>query len=321
MRQSSTSTGLIVAVLGAASFGTSGAFIKPLLSAGWSPAATVTARVVVAGLVLAPLAVLLLRGRWASLWRARWRVVAMALIGVAATQLAFFAAIRTIPVATALLIELMAPLLLVAFTWATTRRAPRALVIVGSALAIGGLAFVIGPGAIHDVDFVGLAFAFSASVGCAIYFVVAAHPSDGLPPVAYASSALLLGGLFLAGLGIAGILPFTATVGDVPLAGASLPWWVPLLIVAVVSTSIAYVAGISAAEVLGSRLASFVGLLEVVFASLFAWMLLGEQLTPLQIFGGAMIVGGIASVRSGGTDDEVVEVELDVPELALEARK
>ncbi|MEO6200441.1 MAG: DMT family transporter [Cryobacterium sp.] len=305
MKISSTSAGLVVAVVGSVSFGTSGAFIKPLLESGWSPTAAVTARVAVGGLVLLPVAVISLRGRWSALWRARWRVTLMALVGVVFTQLFYFAAIQTIPVSTALLIEMLAPLLLVAVVWATSRRIPRSLVLVGSVFAVGGMLLVIGPGAIRAVDPVGLGFAFLAMVGCAIYFVVAARPSDGLPPIAFAAFGLVLGGLVLGLLGATGLLPFTATLGDLPLAGIDMPWWVPLVIVAVVSTSIAYVAGITAAEALGSRLVSFVSLLEVVFAAFFAWLLLGEQLTPLQLLGGGLILGGIAAVRAAGSADGI----------------
>src|SRR5680860_1112669 len=118
--------------------------------------------------------------------------------------------------------------------------------------------------------------------------------------------------LFTIGLlGVTGLLPFTAALGDVPLAGVQLPWWVPLLIVAVVSTSVAYVAGITAAEALGSRLVSFVSLLEVVFAALFAWLLLGEALTPLQLLGGGLILGGIAAVRASGSADGIPALNAD----------
>ncbi|GAB3607845.1 EamA family transporter [Conyzicola nivalis] len=297
MAISSRFGGLGIAVLSALSFGTSGALIKPLLEAGWSPAAAVAARALTASVVLAPLAIVALRGRWNAVWRGRWRVLGMGVVGVAATQLAYFTALRTIPISTALLVEFLAPLLLVGFAWATTRRAPRALVLVGCALAVGGLLLVIGPGAIQAVDPVGLGFAFAAAIGCAAYFLIAAQPGDGLPPVALAASGLLVGGLVLALVSATGLLPFAATFGDLPLFGSSAPWWVPLLIVAVISTALAYVAGITGAAALGSRLASFVALLEVVFASLFAWVLLGEQLSPLQLVGGALILGGIAAVH------------------------
>ena len=290
--------GLAVAVFSAVSFGTSGALVKPLLEAGWSPTAAVTVRAFAAGLVLLPLAIVALRGRWAVLWLARWRVLGMGVVGVALTQLAYFAAIQTIPVSTALLIEFLAPLILVGVAWAVSRRMPRPAVFLGSALAVGGLVLVIGPGALQVVDPVGLGFAFLAAVGCATYFFIAARPDRDLPPVALAAFGLIVGGLILGVLGLAGVLSFTATFGAMPLFGWLAPWWVPIALLVVVSTAVAYGTGITATGVLGSRLASFVGLLEVVFASLFAWLLLGEQLTALQLLGGLLILGGIAAVRS-----------------------
>jgi drug/metabolite transporter (DMT)-like permease len=300
MKTPSMSTGLIAALISCVSFSTSGAFIKPLLEAGWSPVAAVTARALTAGLVLLPFVLFSLRGKWAALWRARRRVLGMGLVGVAFTQAAYFAAIQRIPVATALLIEYLAPLLLVAFAWATTRRMPRATVLLGSVLAVGGLVLVIGPGALQAVDPIGLAIAFSAAIGCAAYFAIAARPADGLPPVALAGSGLLLAGVVLALISTTGLLPFTATYGDLSLFDTTVPWWTPLLVVAVIGTAVAYASGIAASAILGSRLASFIGLLEVVSASMFAWLLLGEKLTPLQFVGGALILGGIAAVRMEG---------------------
>lgn len=299
----SKSTGLVAAVVSFISFGTSGAFVKPLLDADWSPTAAVTARALTAGLVLLPFAVVSLRGRWELLLRARWSVLGMGLAGVAVTQVLYFAAIQRIPVATALLIEFLAPLLLVAHTWVVSRRTPAPAVLVGSVLAVGGLVLVIGPGAIQAVDPLGVILAFGAAIGCAAYFLIAARPNDGLPPVALAAAGLLLAAPVLAVVGATGLLPFTATFGDVPLLGVTTPWWVPLLVVAVVGTALAYATGITASGRLGSRLASFIALLEVVSASLFAWLLLGQELTALQLAGGVLILAGIASVRAESRND------------------
>ncbi|MFD4673361.1 DMT family transporter [Lentzea sp. NPDC058450] len=294
----SKSTGLIAAAISFISFGTSGAFVKPLLEAGWSPAAAVTARAFTAGLVLLPFVVVMMRGRWSLLVAARWPVLGMGLVGVAITQVLYFAAIARIPVATALLIEFLAPLILVGFTWAVSRKTPAPVVLIGSVLAVGGLVLVIGPGAIQAVDPLGLLAAFGAAIGCSVYFVIAARPNNGLPPVALAGAGLLLAAPVLAIIGGLGLLPFTATFDDVALFGTPVAWWVPLLIVAVVGTALAYASGITASGILGSRLASFIALLEVVSASLFAWLLLGEALSPLQLLGGLLILAGIASVRA-----------------------
>jgi drug/metabolite transporter (DMT)-like permease len=296
-------TGLVAAVISAVSFGTSGAFVKPLLEEGWSPAAAVTARALTAAAVLSPFVLAALRGRWAALWRARRQVLGMGAIAVAFTQFAYFFAVQRVPVSTALLVEYLGPFLLVGFTWATTRRTPGPAVFVGSALAIGGLVLVIGPGALQPVDPVGLAAAFAAAIGNATYFAVAARPVDGVPPVALAGVGLVVGGLLLGLVGATGLLPFSAAFHDVLLFGHTMPWWIPLLVIGVFGTAIAYATGIAASRKLGSRLASFVGLLELLSAAVFAWLVLGEALTVIQLAGATLILGGIVAVRASGAQD------------------
>ncbi|HXH36282.1 MAG TPA: DMT family transporter [Plantibacter sp.] len=294
---SSTTVGLLVALLAAIAFGTSGAFIKPVLAAGWSPAAAVTVRVLIGGLVLAPFALLALRGRWDAVWRGRWRLLGMGLIGVAATQLVYFAALQTIAVGTAILVEYMAPLLLVAVAWVLTRRRPATVVLVGSVVSVVGLLLVVAPSGGASLDPLGLVYAILAMVGCAAFYVISARPAEGLPPVAFASIGLLIGALSLGIAGLVGV-PFTTSTADIEVLGSPVVWWVPLLLVGVVSTAIAYAASITASQMLGSRLASFAGLLEVVAATGFAWVLLGEQLSLAQLLGGACILLGIGFVRS-----------------------
>lgn len=317
--KSRTTLGLVIAVFAAFTFGASGALVKPLLEAGWSPAAAVTVRALIGGVILSPVALVLLRGKWAAVRRGRWRILAMALIGVAGTQLAYFAAVQRVPVSTAILLEYMAPVLLVLFVWARSRHMPRVVVLAGSVVAVAGLVLVVSPSGAGSFDPLGLFFGALAMVGCAVYFVLAARPSDGLPPIALASFALLIGGLSLGLIGILGVVPFTATFGNVAFLGSPAPWWVPLLIVGVLATAFAYAASITSSEMLGSRVASFVGLLEVIAGALYAWLLLGENLTVLQLCGGVLILGGIALVRSERDSTEPEAADLDDGELTSSA--
>jgi drug/metabolite transporter (DMT)-like permease len=295
MNRSSVTTGLLIGVLASLAFGTSGALAKPLMEAGWSPAATVTVRAGLAGILLLPFALRALHGKWDVVWRARWRILGMALIGVAGTQLVYFASLQRIPVSSALLIEYLAPLLLVAWVAIATRRLPAPIVLVGAVVAVGGLLLIIGP--VGGGDALGYVLAGVAAVGCALYYVIAARPAQGLPPVALAAFGLLLGSLALGLVGATGLVPFDAVLGDVPLGGVRVPWWAPLLLLAA-TTAVGYATSIAASQLLGSRLMSFVGMLEVVFASVFAWISLGEALGPLQFLGGALILVGIACVRA-----------------------
>jgi drug/metabolite transporter (DMT)-like permease len=307
MNRTSVTRGLLIGVLASVAFGTSGALAKPLMEAGWSPAATVTVRAGLAGILLLPFAVTALRGNWNIIWRARWRILGMALIGVAGTQLVYFAALQRIPVSSALLIEYLAPLLLVAGVAVTTRRLPKAVVLIGSAVAIAGLLLIIGP--VGGGDALGYVFAGIAAVGCALYYVIAARPAHGLPPVALASFGLVLGSLSLGVVGLTGLVPFEVALTEVHALGGVVPWWAPLLLLAA-TTAVGYATSIHASQVLGSRLMSFVGMLEVVFASLFAWLVLGETLGLFQVLGGGLILAGIALVRAEKTHE---------PENAMDA--
>jgi drug/metabolite transporter (DMT)-like permease len=103
-------------------------------------------------------------------------------------------------------------------------------------------------------------------------------------------------------------------LGDVTMSGMSIPWWAPLLLLAC-TTAVGYATSIAASQLLGSRLMSFVGMLEVVFACVFAWIALGEALSLWQIFGGALILAGIACVRAEKAVDAPLEA-VPVPEPA-----
>ena len=96
--------GLGFALLSASSFGLSGPLARGLMDAGWSSAAAVAARVLLAAAVLAPIAAVALRGRWSLLRRTAPLITAYGLVAVAGCQLAFFNAVAHMEVGVALLI-------------------------------------------------------------------------------------------------------------------------------------------------------------------------------------------------------------------------
>jgi drug/metabolite transporter (DMT)-like permease len=87
--------------------------------------------------------------------------------------------------------------------------------------------------------------------------------------------------------------------------------------VVLVATAFAYLSSLLGAVRLGSRVASFVGLIEVLFAVVFAWLLLGQVPTYLQAIGGAFIVAGVVLVK---LEREKGAPELLVPDQAAVAR-
>ena len=211
-------------------------------------------------------------------------------------QLFFFSAMQRMPVAVALLIQYLAPVMLVAFVWLRTRKAPSALVLWGSAVAIVGLILVVDiSGA--SFDLIGTLFALGAAVCVCAYFVISERAGEDLPPLALAAGGLLTGGIIMAILCVTGVMPFAAPPVSVVLAGAEVPWFVPLIWVAAIATTLGYAFGVMAVPRIGSRVASFVGLSEVLFALGFAWLFLAEVPAPIQFAGGALILVGVVLVR------------------------
>jgi drug/metabolite transporter (DMT)-like permease len=294
-RRPSTS-GLVLAVVSALAFSSSGPFIKPLLEAGWSLGAALLVRMGVAGLILSPALLLAIR-RQPTFLRRHWKLIlGFGLMPVLGCQLFFFSAMQRMPVAVALLIQYLAPVLLVAFVWLRTRRAPSRLVLWGSAVAIVGLVLVVDVSG-ASFDLLGTLFALAAAVCVCAYFVISERAGADLPPLALAAGGLLTGGVIMAVLCLTGIMPFIAPAVSVVLAGAEVPWFVPLLWVAAVATTLGYALGVIAVPRIGSRVASFVGLSEVLFALGFAWVFLAEAPAPIQFAGGAAILVGVVLVR------------------------
>jgi len=295
--------GLGFAFASAASFGLSGSLARGLMDAGWSSAAAVSVRILLAAVVLAPLAVVQLRGRWELLRRNLPLVGVYGLLAVAGCQLAFFNAVERMPVGVALLIEYMSPVAVIGWLWLTRGQRPGPRMIAGALLAIVGLVFVLDLVSGTDVDGVGIIWAFGAMVGVTAYFLISAREDDGLPPVVLAAAGLTVGGATLLALGVVGVLPFAATTAAVNFGGVAVAWWLPVLGLGVVTAALAYVTGIAATRRLGSRLASFVALTEVLAALGFAWILLGQEPRPVQLLGGALVLMGVVIVRSGERSD------------------
>jgi drug/metabolite transporter (DMT)-like permease len=298
-RERSAGVGLVLALLSAATFGTSGSFARSLIEAGWSAEAAVAARVGIASLVLAVPAALALRGKWRVLRRNAGVVALFGVLAVGGAQVGFFNAVRYLPIGVALLLEYVGVLLVVVWLWAVHGQRPRRLTVAGAAVAVLGLVLVLdllgdGGGRIHPV---GVLWGLCAAVGLATYFVVSAHVDVELPAVALASGGMGLGGTVLILLGAVGALPMRMTYGAVTLAGHQTSWLVPILGLSLVAAVFSYLTGVTAVRILGARLSSFVGLTEVLFAVLAAWLLLGELPTPIQLVGGALIVVGVGLVR------------------------
>jgi drug/metabolite transporter (DMT)-like permease len=313
-RRRAQRAGVALALVSAVSFGSSGAMAKSLIETGWTAGAAVLVRLGGAAVLLTIAAAVSLRGRLRLRATSVRVLFAYGVIAMAGTQLAFFNAVRTLDVGVALLLEFLAPVMLLAWTSLRTRTLPRNTTLFGAALTIVGLAFVIEVTNASAVDPVGVAWGLVAAVCLSGFFIISARQEDDLPPLVMAAGGTAVGAAVIAVAGVIGVVPLRFAASDTALAGIQVSWLVPAAWLVVMSTVVAYVTGIRAILRLGTRLASFVALTEVLFAVLVAWVLLFELPGPSQLVGGICIVVGILIVQR----DDTGTVQPDPP-TAIEA--
>ena len=135
--------GLLLAVVSAATFGVSGALASPMLDAGWSAGALVLVRIGLGALVVLPMGLVGLRGRWHLLRRSAGLVTAYGVLAVAGAQFCYFSAVSSMQVGPALLIEYTAPAAVVVWMWLRHGQRPGPLTLLGGALAAVGLVLVL----------------------------------------------------------------------------------------------------------------------------------------------------------------------------------
>jgi drug/metabolite transporter (DMT)-like permease len=253
----------------------------------------------VAAVILLVPTLLALRGRWVLLRRSAGMVLAYGLLAVTATQLFYFQAVAVMDVGIALLIEYTAPVAVVLWLWLRRGEKPTGRSILGAILAFVGLVLMLAILTGARIDGGGILGALGAMVGAATYFVLSAREDTGLPPIVLAGVGLLLGAVGLTVAGLVGVLPMAWSFDDVAYRFGTVPWFVPVLTIGLLATALAYVLGIASTRMLGSRLASFVALAEVVAAMLFGWMLLGQLPAGIQLVGAVLVLAGVVVVKLG----------------------
>lgn len=289
--------GLSWAVVSAATFGFSGPLASSLLQVGWSSGATTLIRIAGSAVLMLPVTMVLLRRHPLRAGTAR-TVLSYGLFAVAGAQLCFFYALQHLSVGVALLLEFLAPVLLVGWTWIRTRRAPGVMTLAGCLLALVGLVFVVDLFGPSRVDVVGIVWGLAAAGCVCVYFSLPAAGGEGsVPLLLMTSGGMAVGAVLLTVTGLTGLTPLRAGSGTGVLAGAQTSWLVISALMVVVSTVVAYVCGAVAIRRLDTRVASFVGLSEVLFGVLAAWLLISQVPTLTQLLGGVLILAGIVVIR------------------------
>jgi drug/metabolite transporter (DMT)-like permease len=233
-----------------------------------------------------------------------WLLLFGALLGL--VQFAYFAAIARIQVAAAILLEYLAPALVVAFAWLVQRRPASPTTLVALAAAVGGCALVVeayDPAAL-SLSSAGIAFGLLAAATFAGYILVGEHVQTEVP----VAPRLLLG--FSVGLLVLLVLQPPWRLEAAQLDTRNL---VVFAVIGTVGTLLPFSAFMASLRYLDAGRATIVSTLEPVIAGFIAFVWFGETLSPPQILGAILVLGAVAALQTEGPREAIAP-----PEAAVE---
>ena len=227
--------------------------------------------------------------------RARLSLFVAVLTGIV-LNLAIFVAFGRITIALALLGFYTYPALVTAAVILIERRRPDRFELVALAMAMTGMAVVvlggIDPTTGISVDPLGLGLAFLAAASQAVFVLVSRHGYTRLPNDEAAFA--VLGGGFVGFLIVAVIGGSVASVTQPFDSPAAWPYLVVGGILGAGVPTTLYILGIRS---IGGVRTGILALIEPVVGAGLAVALLGESLRPIQVAGGALVLGAALLVQ------------------------
>lgn len=289
--------GVVAASLAALLFAVNGSVSKTVLESGLSSLRLVELRSAGAALCLV-VAVLLVRPRSlrATPREAGFLLVA-GVVGIGLVQWLYFVAIARLPVGIALLLEYLAPVLVVVWVRFVRREDVRSRVWGALVLSVLGLVVVAEAWRGLQLDGLGVLAGLGAAVSLAAYYLTSERGLSRRDPLSLAAWTFAAAALFWSVLQPWWTFPWGDLVRAVPLPGplpeVSTPAWTLVLWVVLLGTVVPYGLILLALRSLGSARTGLLGMAEPVLAALVAYLVLGEALSPVQLAGGAVVLAGI----------------------------
>lgn len=272
--------GVALATFGGIVFGIS-ATLGGWLTAEIDPLAVGASRVALAGLCLAPLAVV----HRTAIARAPGTIVVIGVLQVAINALLFLA-IDRVGVGPAMGILFLAPVYVVAWDRVSGRARPRPVTWAAVVTAVVGVALLVQAWEVASLDPLGLGAAFVGGLGLATYLRLAEDTGARIGALALASGSLAVGGLI--GLAVARPWTFVGSLEPVTLWG--------LVALGTVAMALPITTEMVSLTMVPARVVGVIITLEPVAAAATAWWFLDEALAAVQIAGLVLIMSAVAAV-------------------------
>jgi drug/metabolite transporter (DMT)-like permease len=340
-RPSGQSLGVLLVVVSACSFGSGPLLVQPVYDAGIDPLVISFWRFLSAALFSWAFLALSRPARLSLRGLPGRRIAVLALLGViyVGNSFTYVASLEVVPISLSSIITYLYPAVVAVLATRFVRRLEgrRAwlalgISLLGVALAVGG----VPQGGLPPLW--GLALSVASPLIYAVWIVlqsrvagdrpvpdpaITGSPSIDIPPadaeaaadipdpspaaaIMTSATALVFGLLTI-------LSGRSASPADVP--GEA---WLPLLGMGLVATAVAIRTFYAGVRRVGGARAALISTVEPIYSIVMAMILFGERLTPIQVLGGALVIGGVVLAETGRSDGGRGPAAAPVPESAVE---
>jgi drug/metabolite transporter (DMT)-like permease len=236
-------------------------------------------------------------------WRDAGFLAVFGVCGLALATFLYVVAITHLDIGIALLIANLAPVLIALWARFVAKEPMRRRLWVGLALSLSGLTLVVQVWSGIALDGVGLAAALGTALAYAVFILMADHR---LSKTEEAFSLLGWGFVFAAAFWAVvqpwWSFPFDVLTRDASLLGrledVSLPVWLLAAYVILPGAVVPFSFLVTALRHVRPTHVVIVAMSELVLAGFVAYVWLGEELGPIQIVGGLLVLAGIALAQT-----------------------
>jgi len=288
--------GVTLAFAAAVLFGLNASTTKVVMSAGVTPEQIVLFRSF-ATAAIAGLLMLVTNPNSFKVKKSEWKfLIAFGVIGVALMQWSYSNAVKNLPVGIALLIEYTAIIIVPIACLVLFKEKPAKKLWLGVALVLGGL-MVVSKIWDSTLNPIGIFFAFCAAVFLSVYFIMGEKSQQTRDPVSTLFYTMLISSVFW--MIFSTWWDFDSALFTRPidlsgnLSGVTAPAWLLIIWIGVLGSFAPMFFSFIALGHLNATGVGVISTAETVFAFLFAYLWLGENMDFLQLIGGTLVIAGI----------------------------
>ena len=291
-----------VLILGASLlFGLNASTSKVLVASGMSPEVLVIYRSAFTA-ALAAVAVAMHSPKAFRVQAREWPgLIAFGIVGIGIMQWSYTNAVSRLPVGISLLFEYTAAIWVPLFSWIIFKQRSGKQLWFGAALALAGL-LVVSQIWHSKLNPLGVGFGFLAAASVTFYFIIAERTQNSRDSYSTLFYTMLISTLFWLAVNHPSMeevpnLHAPIVLGG-SLGGTTLPTWVMLIWIGAFGSFLPMLLTYLGLRNLGATAAGIGSTAEVIFAFLFGWLWLQEDISGIQLLGAVFVIVGIGIAQS-----------------------